>query len=112
MGSLDRDRLEELDIPHGLGRPIVVPDEPAPSLGELLERTAGGDREAFEDLMDRTGVALLSQARRFLDDQRSLDVVRETLVDVWRRAPRWVGAAEDWVASVFERRVRAELTRV
>ncbi|MFP5308568.1 MAG: hypothetical protein ACLGIR_03200 [Actinomycetes bacterium] len=111
MGSLDRDRLEELVIPHGLGRPIVVPDEPVPSLAELLERVAAGDREAFEALMDRTGVALLTQARRFLDDQRSVDVVRQTLVDVWRRAPRAVGVAEEWVASVFERRVRAELTR-
>jgi RNA polymerase sigma-70 factor, ECF subfamily len=104
-------RQQELAIPVALGQPIVVPEEDQPSLGVLVERVAAGDRVAFEDLLDRVGCGLLSHARRFLDEPASTEAVRDTLVDVWRRAPRASGAAEEWVALVFERQVRARLLR-
>ena len=55
--------------------------------GELIARTAEGDRNAFEELYRRFARPVLSQARRrLLDRGRAEDAMQETFAAVWRSA--------------------------
>ena len=60
-------------------------DEPLD--GELLARSAAGDREAFERIVIRHGSLALRVARRLAPDRHTAeDIAQEALVRVWTRA--------------------------
>jgi RNA polymerase sigma-70 factor, ECF subfamily len=55
--------------------------------GELIQRAAGGDRLAFEDLYRRYARAVFGLALRRLGDRgRAEDAVQETFASIWRSA--------------------------
>ncbi len=70
----------------------------------LIERVAGGDREAFEELYRRFARPVLGMALRMLGDSgRAEDATQETFAAVWRsarsyRAERGTGSA--WLYAV------------
>src|SRR5437763_15335392 len=78
--------------------PLVTTD------GELIQRTAGGDRLAFEDLYHRYARPVFGLALRRLGDRmRAEDAVQETFAAIWRsartyRTERGAGAA--WLYAV------------
>lgn len=54
---------------------------------ELVQRIAGGDRDALAALYDRYAPLLLGVARRLLGDPREAeDLVHDVLLEVWRQA--------------------------
>jgi RNA polymerase sigma-70 factor (ECF subfamily) len=61
---------------------------------ELVRRTAGGDRRAFDELYRRTSPWLAVRLRRrCADDDVVADVMQETYLAVWRAAGGFAGAA-------------------
>jgi RNA polymerase sigma-70 factor (ECF subfamily) len=57
-----------------------------PALGRVLQRCREGDRDAFEELVDRYGLQLLRMARLVLRDQAlAEDAVQETFLRAWQR---------------------------
>lgn len=61
-------------------------------LGEdaLVERAAGGDMAAFEELVLRHADRLYASLRRFgLDDAEAQEVAQETFLRAWRSLPRF-----------------------
>jgi len=55
--------------------------------GDLIQRAAGGDRSAFEDLYRRYARPVFGLALRRLGDRgRAEDAVQETFASVWRSA--------------------------
>ncbi|WP_433220055.1 RNA polymerase sigma factor [Dactylosporangium sp. CS-047395] len=84
--------------------------------GELLRRSARGDRRAFEEFYRRTAPWLTVRLRhRCADDDLVADVLQETYLAVWRSAPAHGGNALGWLWTVaanrlvdgFRRRARA-----
>ncbi|WP_111650798.1 RNA polymerase sigma factor [Actinoplanes lutulentus] len=64
--------------------------------GELVRRTAAGDRRAFDELYRRTSPWLLARLRRrCADDDVVADVMQETYLAVWRAAGSFAGAGAD-----------------
>jgi RNA polymerase sigma-70 factor (ECF subfamily) len=62
--------------------------------GELVRRTAAGDRRAFDELYRRTSPWLLGRLRRrCADDDVVADVMQETYLAVWRAAGSFAGSA-------------------
>src|SRR5947209_15389940 len=60
---------------------------PVMSDGELIQRTAGGDRSAFEQLYGRYARPVFGLALRRLGDRgRAEDAVQETFASIWRAA--------------------------
>src|SRR3984893_11503459 len=57
-----------------------------PTLGRVIERWRAGDRDAFEEVMDRYGLQLLRTARLILRDPTlAEDAVQETFLKAWQR---------------------------
>jgi len=57
-----------------------------PALGRVIERCRDGDRDAFEEVVDRYGLQLLRTARLILRDQAlAEDAVQETFLRAWQR---------------------------
>jgi RNA polymerase sigma-70 factor (ECF subfamily) len=57
-----------------------------PAMGRVIERWRGGDRDAFEEVVDRYGLKLLRTARLILrDDGLAQDAVQETFLKAWQR---------------------------
>jgi RNA polymerase sigma-70 factor (ECF subfamily) len=55
--------------------------------GELIQRAAGGDRTAFEELYQRYSRPVFGLALRRLGDRgRAEDAVQETFASIWRSA--------------------------
>jgi RNA polymerase sigma-70 factor, ECF subfamily len=83
-------------------------DRPAPadrcSDGELLQRVAGGDREAFDVLYRRFVRPVFALALRRLGDRgRAEDATQETFTSVWRSASSYKperGAGAPWLYAV------------
>jgi RNA polymerase sigma-70 factor (ECF subfamily) len=56
----------------------------------LVERAAGGDMAAFEELVMRHADRLFASLRRFgLDDAEAQEVAQETFLRAWRSLPRF-----------------------
>jgi RNA polymerase sigma-70 factor (ECF subfamily) len=72
--------------------------------GELIQRTAGGDSTAFEDLYQRYARAVFGLALRRLGDRgRAEDAVQETFASIWRSAASYRperGAGAPWLFAV------------
>ena len=57
-----------------------------PALGRVIERCRDGDRDAFEEVVDRYGLQLLRTARLILRDQAlAEDAIQETFLKAWQR---------------------------
>ena len=57
-----------------------------PVLGRVIERWRDGDRDAFEEVVDRYGLQLLRTARLILRDEAlAEDAVQDTFVKAWQR---------------------------
>jgi RNA polymerase sigma-70 factor (ECF subfamily) len=57
-----------------------------PTLGRVIERWRAGDRDAFEEVMDRYGLQLLRTARLILRDEAlAEDAIQETFLKAWQR---------------------------
>jgi RNA polymerase sigma-70 factor (ECF subfamily) len=57
-----------------------------PTLGRVIERWRAGDRDAFEEVMDRYGLQLLRTARVILRDEAlAEDAIQETFLKAWQR---------------------------
>ena len=72
--------------------------------GELIQRAAGGDRSAFEDLYRRYARPVFGFALRRLGDRgRAEDAVQETFASVWRSAASYKperGPGAPWLYAV------------
>jgi RNA polymerase sigma-70 factor (ECF subfamily) len=80
--------LEALCLPH-TARAATIPAVAAEDLtdGQLISRTADGDRGAFEVLYRRYARPVFGLALRRLGDRgRAEDAVQETFASVWRAA--------------------------
>ncbi|GAA0582286.1 RNA polymerase sigma factor [Paractinoplanes ferrugineus] len=78
--------------------------------GELVRRTAGGDRRAFDELYRRTSPWLLTRLRRrCADDDVVADVMQETYLSVWRAAGSYAGSgsgsAVGWLWTIAAHRL-------
>jgi RNA polymerase sigma-70 factor, ECF subfamily len=57
-----------------------------PALGRVIDRWRDGDRDAFEEVVDRYGLQLLRTARLILRDQAlAEDAIQETFLKAWQR---------------------------
>jgi RNA polymerase sigma-70 factor, ECF subfamily len=77
---------------------------PVTSDGELIQRAAGGDRLAFEDLYRRYARPVFGLALRRLGDRgRAEDAVQETFASIWRAAGSYKperGPGAPWLYAV------------
>lgn len=91
----------------------VYPSQP--SDGELIERVAGGDRRAFEELYGRYARAVLGLALRRLGDRgRAEDVTQEAFVAIWRSARTYNpgrGSGAPWLYAVARNAITDGLRR-
>jgi RNA polymerase sigma-70 factor, ECF subfamily len=90
------------DLPNGGGT------ERAEDLDGLLQRTAGGDQQAFSELYDRTAPRVLGLVKRVLvDHAQSEEVTQEVFLEVWRTAVKFErgrGSAMSWMLTMAHRR--------
>lgn len=64
-----------------------------PELETLLERTALGDRRAFQALYDRTNAKLFAVCLRILHDRTEAeDAMQDAYVKIWRYSERYVAS--------------------
>ncbi|HMC74019.1 MAG TPA: sigma-70 family RNA polymerase sigma factor [Terriglobales bacterium] len=94
-------------MPQGTDRattPQNLPEESGLSDGDLLERIAGRDTGAFEELYQRYARSVFGLALRRLGDRmRAEDAVQETFAAVWRSARTYRpdrGAGAPWLYAV------------
>jgi RNA polymerase sigma-70 factor, ECF subfamily len=84
--------------------PTAAREERRATDGDLLERIADGDSQAFETLYRRFARPLLGLALRMLRDRsRAEDAVQETFAAIWRSAPsyrRERGPGAPWLYAV------------
>ncbi|KAA9131143.1 sigma-70 family RNA polymerase sigma factor [Microbacterium caowuchunii] len=101
---------------------IDVPDDGSGSVdhvGELIQRVAGGDQNAFARLYDMLSPRVFGLILRVLVDRaQSEEVLQEVFLEVWQSAARFVpnrGQGRSWVLTMAHRRavdrVRAAQSR-
>jgi RNA polymerase sigma-70 factor, ECF subfamily len=75
---------------------------------KLLERVAGGDRQAFSDLYDEMAPRVLGLVKRLLrDHSQSEEVTQEIFLEIWQTAARFdpnKGGASTWILTMTHRR--------
>ncbi|MES3029281.1 MAG: sigma-70 family RNA polymerase sigma factor [Pseudomonadota bacterium] len=83
---------------------ISAPDP----LAELLPRIASGDRDALQQLYERSSAKLFGVCLRILSDrEESEDVLQEVYLTIWRRADRFdAGRASvmTWISTIARNR--------
>ncbi len=88
---------------------------PEPTDGQLLERVAEGDRQAFEELYRRYARAVLALALRRIGDRgRAEDAAQEAFVAIWRSARTYDptrGAGAPWLYAVARNAITDGLRR-
>lgn len=106
MNARNKTKMElALELPTRAGRHEDVPAPPeASSDGELLQRIAAGDRDAFEILYRRFVRPVFALALRRLGDRgRAEDATQETFASVWRSASSYRperGPGAPWLYAV------------
>lgn len=88
--------------------PIAQSSTVAPTLLDLVRRTAQGDRKAFSAIYDETAAKLFGVALQILR-QRDLaeDVVQESFVTAWERAREFDpvrGSVMSWLTTIVRHR--------
>lgn len=75
---------------------------------DLLQRVIDGDREAFSLLYDEVAPIVYGTAHRVLrDPDHAAEVTQEVMVEIWRKAPRFVathGTVPAWATTIARRR--------
>jgi RNA polymerase sigma-70 factor (ECF subfamily) len=83
--------------------------------GQLIERVAGGDRPAFEELYERYSRAVLGLALRRLGDRgRAEDAAQDAFVAIWRSARTYDpgrGSGAPWLYAVARNAITDGLRR-
>ncbi|WP_322411626.1 ECF RNA polymerase sigma factor SigK [Microbacterium invictum] len=87
----------------------VREDEPhADHVGDLLQRVAQGDREAFTRLYDMLSSRVFGLILRVLVDRsQSEEVLQEVFLEIWQSASRFApnkGQGRTWVLTIAHRR--------
>lgn len=86
-----------------------------PTDGQLIVRTAGGDRRAFEELHARYRRAVLGLALRRIGDRgRAEDATQDAFVAVWRSARTYDpnrGSGTAWLYAVARNAITDRLRR-
>jgi RNA polymerase sigma-70 factor (ECF subfamily) len=80
----------------------------------LLQRVAGGDRDAFAELYRRLQRPLFGYLMKLVRDREMVeDVLNETLMEVWRQAARFEGrsSVNTWVFSIAHHRAVSKLRK-
>jgi RNA polymerase sigma-70 factor (ECF subfamily) len=80
----------------------------------LLQRVAGGDRDAFAELYRRLQRPLFGYLMKLVRDREMVeDVLNETLMEVWRQAARFEGrsSVNTWVFSIAHHRAVSRLRK-
>jgi len=80
----------------------------------LLQRVAGGDRNAFAELYRRLQRPLYGYLMKLVREREMVeDVLNETMMEVWRQAARFEGRASvnTWVFSIAHHRAVSRLRR-
>jgi RNA polymerase sigma-70 factor (ECF subfamily) len=90
-------------------------DSSEPTDGQLIVRTAGGDRHAFEELHARYRRAVLGLALRRIGDRgRAEDATQDAFVAVWRSARTYDptrGNGATWLYAVARNAITDRLRR-
>jgi len=93
-------------VPRRVDDPSGVTAEP--TLEDLLQQVATGDRTAFAGLYDRTAPRLFGLVKRLLRDHaQSEEVTQEVFLEIWQNAPRYdpsKGGAIAWMLTMAHRR--------
>jgi RNA polymerase sigma-70 factor (ECF subfamily) len=80
----------------------------------LLQRVAGGDRNAFSELYRRLQRPLFGYLMKLVRDREMVeDVLNETMMEVWRQASRFEGrsSVNTWVFSIAHHRAVSRLRK-
>ncbi len=80
----------------------------------LLQKIAGGDRDAFAELYGRLQRPLFGYLMKLVRDREMVeDVLNETLMEVWRQAARFEGrsSVNTWVFSIAHHRAVSRLRK-
>ena len=80
----------------------------------LLQRVAGGDRDAFAELYRRLQRPLFGYLMKLVREREMVeDVLNETLMEVWRQAARFEGrsSVNTWVFSIAHHRAVSKLRK-
>ena len=80
----------------------------------LLQRIAGGDRNAFAELYRRLQRPLFGYLMKLVRDKEMVeDVLNETMLEVWRQAARFEGrsSVNTWVFSIAHHRAVSRLRK-
>lgn len=90
---------------------VEVPEDGAPTVdhvGELLQRVAQGDQNAFARLYDMLSPRAFGLILRVLVDRsQSEEVLQEVFLEVWQSAERFApnrGQGRSWVLTIAHRR--------
>ncbi len=90
---------------------VEVPEDGAPPIdhvGELLQRVAQGDQNAFARLYDMLSPRAFGLILRVLVDRsQSEEVLQEVFLEVWQSAERFApnrGQGRSWVLTIAHRR--------
>lgn len=90
---------------------VDVPEEgdvPVDHIGELLERIARGDQDAFARLYDLLSPRVFGLIMRVLVDRsQSEEVLQEVFLEIWQSAARFTpkrGQGRSWVLTIAHRR--------
>jgi RNA polymerase sigma-70 factor, ECF subfamily len=90
---------------------VDVPEDgsdPVDHVGELLQRTATGDQDAFARLYDMLSSRVFGLILRILVDRsQSEEVLQEVFLEVWQSASRFApnkGQGRSWVLTMAHRR--------
>lgn len=81
---------------------------------DLLRKTACGDREAFERLLDLHEAAVFRLARALVPSRpEAEDVLQETFLAVWRNATAFSGAgsARGWILTITRNAANRQFRR-
>jgi RNA polymerase sigma-70 factor (ECF subfamily) len=93
--------IDGVDVPEDAA-------EPVDHVGELLLRTASGDRDAFTRLYDMLSSRVFGLILRVLVDRsQSEEVLQEVFLEIWQSASRFVpkkGQGRSWVLTIAHRR--------
>src|SRR5215470_4088514 len=80
----------------------------------LLQRIAGGDRDAFSELYRRLQRPLFGYLMKLVRERELVeDVLNETMMEVWRQAARFEGrsSVNTWVFSIAHHRAVSRLRK-